>query len=229
MIKVLNLIKMEFKKIEINKIFRTFTIINIAILGIIWLINLDIAEGEFNNYTELFSIIEILIGATFVVYASVLLSKLIIDEFRQKTITILFMYPIDRKKLLLSKLIIVSALTFCFVIISDILVTLGFYFINKNLNFIAEPLTTDIVANQLLHLVVYAASCAGLALIPLFFGMIKKSVSTTIVSSILIVTLLNSGDGGNSLGSVIAVPISLGIIGFIIAYMTISKAVKADL
>ena len=226
---MLNLIKIELKKIEVNKLISTFIISNISILGVILLINLDMAETDFNSYTELFSIIEILVGATFVVYASVLLSKLIIDEFRQKTITILFMYPIDRTKLLLSKLIIVSALTFCFVILSDIAVTLGFYFFNMYLHFISEPLTTEIVINQAIHLVVYAASCAGLALIPLFFGMIKKSVPATVVSSILIVSLLNTGNSGNNLGSIIAVPISLGIVGFIIAYTTIRKAVKADL
>ena len=226
---MLNLIKIEFKKIELNKILRTFMIINIAILGLIALLGFEASEVEFENFIEFFSVIDIFVGASFIVYASVLLSKLIIDEFRQKTITILFMYPISRKKLLLAKLMVVSALTFCFVIISEIFVILASYFLNEILHFVTDPLTMDIVASQALNLVVYAASCAGLALIPLFFGMIKKSVPTTIVSSILIVSLLNSGDSGNTLGSIVAVPIALGVIGFVIAYMTISKVVKEDL
>ncbi|WP_376846860.1 hypothetical protein [Camelliibacillus cellulosilyticus] len=67
-----------------------------------------------------------------------------------------------------------------------------------------------------------------MALIPLLFGMVKKSVSATIVSSILIVALLSSNTGGQNLASYIAVPILFGIAGFLIAYLTIRKAVKLD-
>lgn len=231
---MLHLIKLEMKRMKFSKIFTTALLINLGVLVFAILVNLDTAEEnpEFRNYAEVLTFIKIFVGAAFVIYASVLLSRLFIDEFRKKTITILFMYPIDRKKLLLSKLVIVSALTFCFVILSYILVTIGFYILNRNLHFVTDPLdslTMDIVASQALHLVVYAVSCAGMALIPLFFGMIKKSVPATIVSSIFIVVLLNSGDSGHTLASHIAVPIVLGIAGFLIAYSTIRKAVKTDL
>lgn len=69
-----------------------------------------------------------------------------------------------------------------------------------------------------------------MALIPVFFGMMKYSVPATITSSILIIAILSSSINGNgtNLFSFTAVPVALGIFGFIIAYLVVSKAVKKD-
>lgn len=225
----MHLIKLEMRKMKLGGIFRTAIIANLVILGFILLIGSDPSEGQpvFKDYAEALAIIELIVKATFVIYASVLLARIVVDEFRNNTISILFMYPINRKKLLLSKLLIVCILTFGLVVISDVFVSIGFYFFNEKLQIVTDPLTTDIVADQALRLVVNAASAAGIALIPLFFGLRKKSVSVTIVSSILIVAILNSG--GTTLSSVIAVPIVLGIVGCIIAYLSIRKVEQMDL
>ncbi|MET3207963.1 UNVERIFIED_CONTAM: hypothetical protein ABIC26_000899 [Paenibacillus sp. PvR008] len=44
-----------------------------------------------------------LVRATFIIFASVLLCRFIVSEFTFKSINILFMYPIDRKKLMVAK------------------------------------------------------------------------------------------------------------------------------
>ncbi|MFD0697670.1 ABC transporter permease [Paenibacillus sp. GCM10027628] len=226
---MMHLVKLEMRKMKLAGIFRTAIIANLAILGFILIIGLDTSEGQpaFKNYADALVIIELIVKATFVIYASVLLARIVVDEFRNNTISILFMYPINRKKLLLSKLLIVFTLTFGLVVISDVLVSIGFYFFNEKLQFVTDPLTTEIVADQALRFVANAAAAAGMALIPLFFGMRKKSVSTTIVSSILIVAILNTG--GTTLSSIIAVPIMFGIVGFIIAYLSIRKVEHIDL
>ncbi|MDT9723591.1 ABC transporter permease [Xylanibacillus composti] len=163
------------------------------------------------------------------IYASAMLSRLVVDEYRNRTIAVLFMYPINRKKLLLSKLLIVCGLTFMFIIVSTVLVSAGFHFVNERGVLAPGPLTADIIAKQSLQLVVNAVSSAGLALIPLLFGFRKKSVPTTIISSILIVTLLYAGNNGESLGTIIAIPIALGLIGVSISYMPIRRVEHDDL
>lgn len=227
---MLHLIRLEMKKVKFSKMLLTVIIMNLAILCFLMLINTD-SKDRFNNFSEMLTITELLVGAVFIIYSSVLLVRFIINEFQQKTITILFLYPINRKKLLFSKLIIVYGLTFCFVIISVVLQSIGFCFVNDKLQFVPnllDTLTVDFLVSQSFHLIIYAASCAGMSLIPLFFGMIKKSVSTTIVSSIFIVFLLMSG-GNPILGSEIAVLVLLGISGLLTAYLTICKVINADL
>ena len=74
-----------------------------------------------------------------------------------------------------------------------------------------------------------AIAASGMALIPLYFGMRKYSISTTIISSILIVLLVSSDNGGFSLNDIIVIPISLAFIGISVAYFAIRNIEKVDL
>lgn len=222
------LIKLEMKRMNLYAIFRTVLILNIFILGLVLLIYSD--SNEFKSYTEVFNIIKVLVGIVFIVYASVLLAKIFVQEFRDKTISILFMYPVNRKKLLMAKVIIVSTLTFSFVVLSNIVLSGGVLLLSKVLPFmeILNPLTAETVVNTVINLIVFAIACTGLGLIPLFFGMIKRSVPITIVSSMFVIMLLNT-DGSGQLSIGIVFQVLFGIIGFLIAYQTIRKATRVDL
>ncbi|WP_239617640.1 ABC transporter permease [Cohnella mopanensis] len=225
---MLHLVRLELRKVKLGGIVRTSALTLLGVLGFVLLIGSDEAEG-FKNYEEALTIIEMLVRIAFIIYASVLLSKLVVEEYRNQTMALLFTYPISRKKLLLAKLLIVGAITFAMVVIGTVLVSVGFYLFNEKLHYFAAPLTTDIVKTQAIHLVVNGIASAGMALVPLFFGMLRKSVPTTIVSSILIVALVNASNNGSSLGENIAVPITLGVIGFFVAYLSIRNVEHADL
>ncbi|GAE94934.1 bacitracin transport permease protein BCRB [Gracilibacillus boraciitolerans JCM 21714] len=227
-----SLIKLEIQKMNIVSLLLTFIYINAGIIGLFLLLGLDKdATAELLvNYESVFMLMEIFIVAAFVIYASVLLSHMIIEEFRDKTISVLFMYPINRTKLLVAKVLIVSIVTFFFIIFSHILVFSSFAFINSMVHYISDPLTLEMLTERALRIFLIALSSAGMALIPLFFGMRKYSVPATITSSILIIAVIFSSiDSTTNLYSFIAIPIFLGIIGFLIAYLVITKSVKADL
>ncbi|WP_058309000.1 ABC transporter permease [Gracilibacillus massiliensis] len=229
---MLNLIKLEIKKMKVGSVLLSFIGINLGIISLLLLLGIDPeAASEFlTSYESVFMLIEMFVVAASVIYASVLLSSMIIEEFKDKTITVLFMYPVNRKKILLSKLTIISFITFFFVSMSNIIVFLSFYYLNTNLHYISAPLTQDLLMEKAIHIFVISIACAGMSLIPLLFGMIKHSVSATVISSILIVAILSSStDNGTNLFSFVFVPIILGVSGFVIAYAVINKAVKADL
>ena len=61
----------------------------------------------FSSYMEYMSLANIFIRITFIIFASVILSRLVIDEYKNKTIQLLFMYPLQRKMLMRAKLAIV--------------------------------------------------------------------------------------------------------------------------
>lgn len=229
---MLNLIKLELKRMNLVGVAVTFVLINAAIVGMLMLLGIEPeAVTEFLSSSEdLRVIIELFVIAAFVIYASVLLSQIIVEEFKNKTISFLFMYPISRKKLLFAKLIIVSVLTFFFVIASTLIVYYSFLAFNKLYAFTPVDLGLALPSGYLLHLVVLAIACSGMSLIPLFFGMRKYSVPATIVSGIAIVALLSSSVNTNdtNLFSVTAVPLFLGLLGFLIAYLVVGRAVKQD-
>lgn len=229
---MLNLIKLELKRMNLTSVALSFVFINLAILGILMLLGLEpeAAQEFLASGQDIRMLIELLVVAAFVIYASVLLSNTIIEEFKNKTISVLFMYPISRKKLLLAKLIIISMLTFFFIIVSILIVYYSFSFLNGFYTVTPVDLPGALPTDYLIHLVVLAIACAGMSLIPLFFGMMKYSVPATITSSILIVALLSSSVDtiGTNLLSFTAVPVLLGVFGFIAANLVVGRAVQKD-
>ncbi|MNH42650.1 hypothetical protein D3C79_1043880 [compost metagenome] len=73
-----------------------------------------------------------------------------------------------------------------------------------------------------------AIAASGISLIPLYFGMRKYSIPTTIISSIIIVSVTSSNSGNFTLNDIIIIPITLAIVGLGIAYLAIRNVEKVD-
>lgn len=230
---MLNLIKLEIKKFKLKDIIKGVSIANIIVISILTIILFGAKNEQdipFKNLGEFLSLSDTIVRAIFIIYASTLLSKLIIDEFNNKTINLMFVYPINRKKILISKLLIVAAFTFVTVIFSNIVVALILNGINEYANFLPSGLTLSVLINTGVHIFINAIAAAGIALIPLFFGMRKKSTRATIVSAVILVSLVCSNNGGKlALTSILPISISLGLIGLSVAYFTIRNIETIDI
>jgi ABC-type transport system involved in multi-copper enzyme maturation permease subunit len=224
--------RLEMKKFKLVSYLKGAVIANIIIAGMfIAVLFISKSEGEiaFGSYPEALRVIDSMIRATFIVFAATLLSKLIIGEFKNKTITLLFLYPINRKKLIAAKLALVILFTFGSIVISNLFVAAVFSFMANQFNLLPGALTLGMIAQHTPAVLMNAIAASGMCLIPLYFGMKKYSVPTTIISSILIVLLVSSNSGNFSLNDIIIVPISLAILGISIAYFAIRNIEKADL
>jgi ABC-type transport system involved in multi-copper enzyme maturation permease subunit len=227
--------KLEMKKVKMWGYIKGAIIANLVIIAMMAITALgpkSVGNTVINSYTFIFSMVESIVKAVFIIFAAVLLARLIIEEYKNNTITLLFMYPINRKRLIIAKLIIVVVFTFISIVLSNIFLDFVLCSINKFYNFIPGKLTTSLITNHFMTIVINALASAGMALIPLYFGMRKKSVPATIVSAILIVSVVCSNNGGNgggfSLSSIIAIPITLSIVGALIAYLSIRNIEHVD-
>ncbi|NNU76651.1 ABC transporter permease [Clostridium estertheticum] len=229
---MLKLIKLEIKKFKLNKNIKTVMIINLIILAVLLLgvysLKFNTKENMFRNYSDVFLYTGTIVRATFSIFAAALISKLIIGEYKCKTINIMFSYPIKRKKIMAAKLAIVLIFAFTTMILSNIFLIFSIYLLNIFANFIQIPLTQDILVKNLINIFVYSATFSFVSLIPLYIGMRNKSGSATIITSIIVVSLLNSGSNGDTLSSIIIVPIILAIIGVFVAYLSIKDIEKVD-
>lgn len=229
---MLKLMKLEMKKIKMSGYIKGafFSAIGILVMLFVFMF-IDKIEGlkVLTDYNEVFLVIDIMVRVTFVIFASVLISRLIINEYKDNTISILFTYPINRKKLLMSKLLIVLVFTFFAIIISNIFVDSILIIINSVYNIIPDNVTMNVINKNFVMIITNALSSSGMSLIPLYFGLRKKSVSATIISSILIATAINSNNIGFSLSSIVAIPISLAILGVLVAYLSIRNIEKVDI
>ena len=112
---MLRLMKLEWKKHKLSSYFKGVAICIIAIFAAVSLMALGMkAEGDvlFFDFTQQMVLINTFIRITFIIFSSVILSRLVIDEYKNKTMQLLFMYPLQRKMLMRAKLTIVFVL-FC--------------------------------------------------------------------------------------------------------------------
>lgn len=226
---MLNLIKLELRKTKISGSILGGFIASFLIMAFVIAVNYDGPEKPFNSYGDVLLNIDLFVSLTFIIFASVLLSKFIIDEYKSKSITVLFMYPLQRKKLLTAKLLIVVLFTFLFGIIGRVLAFSGFYIYNSFAHFIPGELTTSLLIEHGVRFLVNSAMYSCIALIPLYFGMRKYSVPTTIVSSILVAVALNANNGTEfTLSKIVIIPVIIAVLGLLVAYLAIRNVDTKD-
>lgn len=228
---MLKLMKLEMKKVKMGGYIKGAIIANIVIMAIMALMifsSKNEGDIEFTRISFVFSMVDSVVKATFIIFASVLIARFIIEEYKSNTITVLFMYPISRKKLIIAKLLIVVLFTFIATVLSNIFIDFVLCITNNFYKFTSDKLTSFTIIRSFMTIGINALASSGMGLIPLYFGMKKKSVPATIVSAILIVSIVCSNNGGYSLSNIIAIPIALSIVGVFIAYLSIRNIEHVD-
>ncbi|PGM98275.1 ABC transporter permease [Bacillus cereus] len=232
---MLRLMKLEWKKHQLSSYFKSVAICIIAIFAVVNLMALgakDEVDGLFSDFTQQMVLINTVIRITFIIFSSVILSRLIIDEYKNKTMQLSFMYPLQRKMLMRAKLTIVFCFCFVSTIIATFSISLLVYFVSPMMGLIETPATIGEIIAIVPATFINAFMISGISLIPLFFGMRKKSTPTTITSAVIIGMLISSnvgsGNGQVSMFNFIAIPIVLCLLGIFISYLSYRKIDKID-
>ncbi|CAM4091894.1 ABC transporter permease [Bacillus paramycoides] len=228
---MLRLMKLELKKFKLGWYVRGAIIANIAILAL--MISTSVVaqvEGdpEIRDPQMILLMASTLVRATFIIFGSVLIARLIISEYKNKTILLMFSYPINRREMMSSKLAITAIVTFITVILSNILVVGVFFGIDSYFSILPNSFTVDQLKQEGINLVPLAIATAGISLIPLYFGMRKRSVPATIVSSLIVVSIAMNGNPVFSTATFLPLQLALAAIGVVIAYYGIKNIEKED-
>ena len=208
---MLSLIKIEINKVSKVKLFFAWLITIFIVLGITGIIIMGLGTdnklGEFvgqsvNDFrgtskwegwavaASLFS--SLFTKAAFLIFESYLLSTIIIDEFKRRTIFQLFSYPISKIKLLWGKILSVILISFIAHFTAHIVIQLFIKLMAFLTGEIYIPLT-----NYLINLVGITFGTVLIGLIPFVLGMIKNSTPITILSGLGLAALLSNATPGN--------------------------------
>lgn len=191
------LIKMELKRNSLKAYFLATVISFLVMMGFTYLIaSIPRIDGNSTD-TELFMSYHFIVGLScvvcmgiFSITAGVMASKFIVEEYTGKKAILLLSYPINRERILNSKIF----LTFFYTTVSMLLcegMTLGIFFLTETFC----PLCPDKIDLKVIVyscvLLLYSSVMAGfVGIISLWFGFLRKSVSVTIVSSCIAVSIL---------------------------------------
>lgn len=228
---MLKLMKLELRKHKLGWYWKGALIANLLIVLLMGVLPsiVDDIETAFASYEEAFLAMGTMVRVVYVIFASVLISKFIIQEYNNKTISVLFTYPIPRKKLITAKLLLIMAITLVTILLSYVMVVAVYLALNAFMEFMPGMLTTELLVHQAANMFVLGLSAVGIGMVPLYFGMRKKSTATTIISSFLLMGFISSGSGGFKIDQFIAVPIAVGLIGLAIAYLSFKNVDNTDI
>ena len=228
---MLNLIKLELKRVSLKSHFIGLLAANIVIALLSAFTSSLLKAGSGVAVTGLppaqldtLTLAIMLVRATLIVWEAVLISVFIVEEYRNKTINLLFTYPVQRGKLIAVKIILICGVMLLFHELSGV-----FQFTCLSVASKYFPFVTVSPAN-LMTQAVTALSSVLLGLLPLYIGMIKKSTIATIVSSFAIAAIVSNSQGsGAGLMSIPIAAIVFGVIGAGFSAITVRKMVSSDL
>ena len=208
---MLSLIKIEINKVSKSKLLLAWFVTILIVLGVTGIIIMGLGTdnklGEFvgqssNNFriadkwgnwaiaTSLFS--SLFTKAAFLIFEAYLLSIILIDEFKQRTIFQLFSYPISKIKLLWGKVISVILISF----IAHFTAHLVIQLLIKLVAVLTESNHIPVV-NQLINLVGISFGTVLIGVLPFVVGMIKYSTPITMLSGLGLAALLSNATPGS--------------------------------
>ncbi|MCT4571686.1 ABC transporter permease, partial [Bacillus thuringiensis] len=109
------------------------------------------------------------------------------------------------------------------------LLAIIFFGIDSCFSILPHSFTVDQLVQEGIKLVPLAIATAGMSLIPLYFGMRKRSVPTTIVSSLIVVAIAMNTNPEFPTATLLPLQLALAAIGAVIAYYGIKNIEKEDI
>ena len=234
---MLKLIRLEWKKNNAGKYIRNVVIMSALIcLFIFALCYLGIANDPDTGVPDaapgnsaISLSIELFTSMAFLVFTSVMLSTYIVSAYKNKTMNLMFSYPIKRQKILVSQMLAVWIFNFVALALTKLLIygciLFGSQFMVSSFQLDYNMASMGFYVQLLLKAIVIVT----MSFIALFIGMAMKSSKATIVSSFLLIFLTQDNVGDFSLADNAILPAVLMILSLIFAFLSIYNVETKDL
>ena len=226
------LIKLEWEKYEIGKYIRNAAILIVLLvifnyamtfLGIANDPDTGVPDMAFSNM-GVSTNVELLTDITFLIFAAAMHATFIIGAYKNKTMNLMFLYPLSRKKIMTAKMLAVCIFCFAGIVIAKLacygVSNLGFMMGQKA----SFPMDYNMLSVSFyIQLLIRSAATISISLLALLSGMIAKSSKVTVISSFLLIILMQGNVGGATLKDNLAVPIVLLAISVLAAILMVQR------
>lgn len=231
------LIRLEWKKNKIGKYVRNSVILAavlclfifaLAYFGIANDPDTGVPDAAPGNGT-ISSPIELSTSMSFLIFTGVMLSSFIVSAYKNKTMNLMFSYPIKRQKILVSQMLAVWIFNFTALVLTKLLIC-GCILLGSRFMVSAFPIDFDMAESGFyVQLVVKSGVIVTMGFIALFIGMAMKSAKATIVSSFLLILLTQANVGDLTMADNAVFPLILTVISLVSAFLSVRKAETNDL
>lgn len=187
-----HLLKLELKKFGLarNIVFSFIAILfSIAFMTVSLLDSMTDPEQTKDTFESMFVVTGLLMSFIFLVYSAVLTARLVVGEYSQKTITILFSYPVNRNRLIVSKLVLIMLFTALSMGAGYLLCCGYLTAVDGMFDMLAGNFTPSLLQSWIPAAASSIVVCMILSVWPFIIGMIRKSGPMTIVTSLFVILL----------------------------------------
>ena len=234
---MLKLIRLEWKKNNIGKYIRNVILLAVVLCLFVYaLAYLGIANDPDTGVPDaapgnngISSSIELLTSMSFLVFTSVMLASFIVSAYKEKTMDLMFSYPVKRQKILISQMASVWIFNFVSLVITKLLlygcVMFGSYTMESSflIDFDMGSL------NFYLQLLAKSVVIVTMSFIALFIGLALKSSKAAAVSSFLLIFLTQANVGDFTMADNAVFPLVLTFLSLFFAFLSVRGAERKDL
>lgn len=234
---MLKLIKLEWKKNNIRKyICKALILAALLCLFVFALAFLGIANDPETGipdavpgHNTISASVEMLTGMAFLVLTGVMLSSFIVSAYKNKTMNLMFSYPIKRQKILLSQMLAVWIFNFAALTLTKLLIY-GCVLFTSQYKAPSFPLDYNMCGPGFyIQLLVKSFVIVTMGFIALYIGMFYQSSKTVIVCSFLLIFLTQANIGDLTMRDNAVLPAILTGLSLFLAFLSISRAETKDL
>lgn len=231
------LIKLEWKKNNIRKYMMNALILAAVLclfifaLGYLGIANdpdTGVPDAAPGNDT-ISSPIELFTGMSFLVFTSAMLASFIVEAYKNKTMNLMFSYPIKRQKILLSQMLAVWSFNFTALALTKLLLY-GTVLLGSKFRTPAFAIDFDMTAfGFYIQLLLKSAVTITMGFIALFVGLAMKSSKATVISSFLLILLTQANVGDFTMAGNAAFPLVLTGVSVLFAFLSVREVETKDL
>lgn len=229
------LMKLEWKKNNIGKYIRIAVTLTallclftfaLAFLGIA-----DDPDGTLDaapGMDTISSPIELFTGMAFLIFTSVMLASFIVSAYKNKTMNLMFTYPVKRRKILVSQMMAVWSFNFAALTLSKLLIYLCIFIGSK---YMRSSFAIDFDMGSLsfyIQLILKSFVIVSMSFIALFVGMAVKSSKAAIITSFLLIFLTQANVGDFTMADNAVFPFVLTAASFGFAVLSICNVENKD-
>lgn len=227
---MLKLIRLEWKKNNIAKYVRNAFIMVIVLLMLILAVAGELEADETvleQGNSMLKSGVELFTNMSFIVFTSTMLAAFIVNSYKNKTINLMFSYPISRKKILLSQMLSVWIFNFIALVLSKVLLYAVLVITKEYMLITARDIA---LGSGMFYIEIFinSAVMVSISFIALLIGLKMKSSKATIITGVIIVCLTQGNIGSYTLLGNIPFYALLLIISAVSVFLTLYKLETRD-
>lgn len=190
------LIELEWRKLEQKKVLGEVIVYWVIIMFLPFLFlkvvfpDSTIVDFGQSYSTALQLMLPIQMG--FLLFGASLINHVFIEEYKNKTMSLSFGYPISRQRLVMAKVLFIFLAVFLSTLVSFILSGITTYVFDQIFDIIhGQPTLADMMRFTA-RMIIHSAVVALVSLIPLFlFGIWKRAVIPTVICAVFLMQFPN--------------------------------------